>query len=65
MFKQIGITSIELLLSLTIASSVTAFTLSMSEEVEEAVVDYQQQTIDVKALRERIQTAPQQKTISG
>jgi Tfp pilus assembly major pilin PilA len=65
MFKQIGITSIELLLSLTIASSLTAFTLSMSEEVEEAVVDYQQQTIDVKALRERIQTAPQQKTISG
>lgn len=65
MFKQIGITSIELLLSLTIASSVTAFTISMSEEVEEAVVDYQQQTIDVKALRERIQTAPQQKTISG
>jgi Co/Zn/Cd efflux system component len=65
MFKQTGITSIELLLSLTIASSVTAFTLSMSEEVEEAVVDYQQQTIDVKALRERIQTAPQQKAISG
>ncbi|MDX1914468.1 MAG: hypothetical protein SFU55_02690 [Methylophilus sp.] len=56
MFKQMGITSLELLLSLTIASSVTAFTLSMSEEVEVAIADYQQQTVDVKALREKIQS---------
>ncbi len=51
-----GVTSLELLLSLTILSSVTAFTLSMSEEVEVAIADYQQQTVDVQALREKIQS---------
>ncbi|HAF01546.1 MAG TPA: hypothetical protein DCO68_01335 [Methylophilaceae bacterium] len=56
MFKQMGVTSLELLLSLTILSSVTAFTLSMSEEVEVAIADYQQQTVDVQALREKIQS---------
>lgn len=58
-----GVTSLELLLSLTIASSVTAFTLSMAEEVEVAVTDYQQQTLDVKALKESIQTAPHKSNV--
>ena len=56
MFTQRGISSLELLLSLTIASSVSAFTLTMSEEVEDASVKYQK-TIDIKALKQQIQTA--------
>jgi type II secretory pathway component PulJ len=55
MRKQIGITTLELLLSLTIVSSVGAYTLSMSEEVETAITDYQQ-TMDLKKIREKIQT---------
>ena len=40
MFKQSGLTSLELLLSLAIASSVTAFTVSMAEKAEVAVAEY-------------------------
>lgn len=57
MFKQSGLTSLELLLSLAIASSVTAFTVSMAEKAEVAVAEYQAQTLDVKALRAKIQSA--------
>jgi len=57
MIKQYGITTLELLLSITIASSATAFTLSMAEEVEVAVQEHQAETLDVKALRARIQSA--------
>jgi hypothetical protein len=56
MFKQIGITSLELLCTLTIVSSVTAYTLNMSEEVESAIKSYQQVT-DIKKIKAKIQTA--------
>lgn len=56
MFKQVGISSLELLLSLTVVSSVTAYTLNMSEEVEAEIKNYQQ-TIDVKKLKAKIQSA--------
>ncbi|MDP1765954.1 MAG: type II secretion system protein [Methylotenera sp.] len=56
MFKQRGITSLELLCSLTIISSATAYTLNMSDEVEIAIANYQQ-TIDLKQIKARIQTA--------
>jgi hypothetical protein len=55
MFKQIGISSIELLLSLTIISSVTAFTLNLSEEVEVGIEQYQEQT-NVKDLLKKIRS---------
>lgn len=57
MLKQFGITTLEMLLSLTIISSVSAFTVAMSEEVEEVAAQYQAETLDVKAMRARIQSA--------
>lgn len=54
MFKQAGITTLELLLSLTIVSSVSAFTIAMSEEVEEALVQQQEERLDIKILREKL-----------
>jgi|APFre7841882724_1041349.scaffolds.fasta_scaffold13248_3 hypothetical protein len=56
MRKQKGISSLELLCTLTIISSITAYTLEMSEEVETAISQYQE-TTDVKKLRAKIQTA--------
>lgn len=58
MSKQIGITSLELLLSLSIISSVTAYTLTLSEEVETAMSSYQQVT-DIKKIKAKIQSANQ------
>lgn len=55
MFKQLGISSLELLLSLTVISSISAYTLAMTEEVEVAAKEYQQQ-VDVNQLRKRIQS---------
>lgn len=55
MFKQIGISSLELLLSLTIVSSITAYTLTLSEEVEAEIKNYQE-TVDVKKLKAKIQS---------
>ncbi|MEQ1599746.1 MAG: hypothetical protein ABL880_10320 [Methylotenera sp.] len=56
MHKQIGITTLELLLSLTIVSSVTAYTINLSEEVQSEIKNYQQ-VIDVKKLKAKIQSA--------
>ncbi|MDO9204196.1 type II secretion system protein [Methylotenera sp.] len=56
MFKQRGITSLELLCSLTIISSVTAYTVNMADEVEIAIANYQQ-TTDLQQIKARIQTA--------
>ena len=55
MLKQVGISTLELLLSLTIISSISAYTLTMSEEVEVGIKEYQQQT-DVKEMRKKIQS---------
>lgn len=55
MYKQIGISSIEFLLSITIVSSISAFTLNLYEEVESEVKNYQQ-TVDVKKLKAKIQS---------
>lgn len=54
MFKQLGISSVELLLSLTIISSISAYTLSMTEEVEKSIQVYQQET-NVKEMLKKIQ----------
>jgi len=54
-FKQLGISSVELLISLSIASSITAYTLSMAEEVEKAAKEYQQQT-NVKEMLKKIRS---------
>lgn len=54
MQKQSGISTLELLLSLTVISSISAYTLSMAEEVEESIEEYQQQ-VDVKKLKNKIQ----------
>ena len=55
MLKQVGISTLELLLSLTIISSISAYTLKMSEEVEVNIKEYQQQ-INLKELRKKIQS---------
>lgn len=55
MLKQVGISSLELLLSLTVISSISAYTLTMSEEVEVSIKEYQRQT-DVRELRKKIQS---------
>lgn len=56
MKKQFGISTLELLCSLTIMSSITAYTLAMSDEVETAITDYQK-TTNVKNIKEKIHTA--------
>ncbi len=53
MFKQLGISSLELLLSLTIISSMSAYTLTMSEEVEKGIQVYQHET-NVKEMLKKI-----------
>ncbi|HOY70581.1 MAG TPA: hypothetical protein PL131_04450 [Methylotenera sp.] len=53
MFKQLGISSVELLLSLTIISSMSAYTLTMSEEVEKSIQVYQHET-NVKEMLKKI-----------
>lgn len=62
MFKQLGITSVELLLSLTIISSVSAYTLTMSEEVEKSIQTYQHET-NVKDMLKKIKTARSDKAL--
>ena len=44
MFKQLGISSVELLLSLAVISSVSAYTLTLSDEVEKSINTYQHET---------------------
>ena len=51
--KQLGISTIELLITISISAGVVAYTLNMSSEVESAMVGYQQQT-DVKEALKRI-----------
>ena len=55
MFKQFGISSVELLISLSIVSSLTAFTLSLAEEVETSAKEYQQET-NVKEMLKKIRS---------
>jgi type II secretory pathway pseudopilin PulG len=55
MFKQFGISSVELLISLSIVSSLTAFTLSLAEEVEKSAKEYQQET-NVKEMLKKIRS---------
>lgn len=56
MFKQFGISSVELLVSLSIVSSVTAYTLSLAEEVEISAKQYQEQT-NVKEMLKKIRSS--------
>jgi len=56
MFKQIGISSVELLITLSISSSIAAFTLSMAEEVEKSAKEYQQET-NVKEMLKKIRSS--------
>lgn len=56
MYKQLGISTLELLCSLTIMSSITAYTLAMSEEVETAIVEYQK-TTNVSNIKAKIHTS--------
>lgn len=62
MFKQLGITSVELLLSLTIISSISAYTLTMSEEVEKSIQTYQHES-NVKDMLKKIKTARSDKAL--
>ncbi len=63
MLKQLGISSVELLLSLTIISSISAYTLSMTEEVEKSIQVYQQET-NVKELLKKIQSKTVKKQVA-
>ena len=49
--KQLGISTIELLITISISAGVIAYTLNMSSEVESAMVEYQQQTNVQEALK--------------
>jgi hypothetical protein len=51
MMKQLGISTIELLITISISAGVIAYTLNMSSEVESAMVEYQQQTNVQEALK--------------
>lgn len=53
MFKQLGLSSVELLISLSIMSSVAAYTIEMATEVEKSVDTYQKQ-INVKDALKKI-----------
>lgn len=55
MFKQYGISSVELLVSISIMSSLAAYTLSMAEEVEASAKQYQEQT-NVKEMMKKIRS---------
>ncbi len=56
MFKQFGISSVELLVSISIMSSLAAYTLSMAEEVEANAKQYQEQT-NVKEMMKKIRSS--------
>ncbi|MDO8961887.1 MAG: hypothetical protein Q8R74_03450 [Methylophilus sp.] len=56
MFKQLGISTVELLISLSIVSSMTAFTLSLAEEVEIGAKQYQEET-NVKEMMKKIRSS--------
>lgn len=53
MFKQAGMTTVELLTGLLITSSATYATLEMADQAEESVREYQQLT-DVKHAMKKI-----------
>ncbi len=54
MFKQAGITVLELLIGLSIMSGVSLYGMEMTEEVEDAVAVYQNRALDVQALRAKL-----------
>ncbi len=56
MLKQFGISSVELLLSLAVISSASAYTLTLSEEVEKSIQTYQHET-NVKDMLKKIKTS--------
>lgn len=56
MLKQHGISSVELLVSISIMSSLAAYTLSMAEEVEASAKKYQEQT-NVKEMMKKIRSS--------
>lgn len=56
MFKQKGISSVELLVSITIMSSLAAYTLTMADEVEASAKQYQEQT-NVKEMMKKIRSS--------
>jgi len=58
MFRQGGITVLELLIGLSITSGVSLYTMKMTEEVEEAVGVYQEHVQDVQALRNKLKALP-------
>jgi len=58
MFRQNGITVLELLIGLSIMSGVSLYTVHMTEEVEEAVSIYQDRVLDVQTLKARLHAIP-------
>jgi Tfp pilus assembly protein PilW len=53
MMKQLGISTIELLITISISAGVIAGVLQMGDEVQTVALEYQQQT-DVKEALKRI-----------
>lgn len=56
MFKQYGISSVELLVSISIMSSLAAYTVTMAEEVELSAKQYQEQN-NVKDMMKKIRSS--------
>jgi len=58
MFRQTGMTVLELLIGLSIMSGVSLYTMEMTEEVEEAVAVYQNRVLDVQTLKAKLNALP-------
>lgn len=54
MFKQKGITVLELLIGLGIMSGVSLYTMKMTEEVETAVKSYQDNVQNIQKIKQKI-----------
>lgn len=54
MNKQTGISTIELLITISISAGAVAGTLTLASEVETATIEYQAQQTDVKEALKRI-----------
>lgn len=59
MFKQTGITVLEMLIGLSIMSGVSLYTMKMTEKVEDAVVIYQDSVKDMKTIKEKLKLVKQ------
>ncbi len=59
MFKQKGITVLELLVGLSIMSGASLYSAEITKEVEETIATFQGRVLDVQVLKARLPMMPQ------